>query len=117
MKLGPNQRKWLRALRSGKYKQGRGALHTRRNHLCCLGVACVVMGAEHRAENGYHTYDGTNAFLPSKIVKKLGLLTNSGGSNSGKPTCAELNDKKRWTFDEIADYLVKHKNEYFERSR
>ena len=30
--------KWLKALRSGRYKQGRGALRDENNCYCCLGV-------------------------------------------------------------------------------
>ena len=37
-----NLRAWLAALRSGKYRQGRGALRTVDNTYCCLGVAAKV---------------------------------------------------------------------------
>jgi len=37
------KRKWVKALRSGKYDQGRGKLYRAgENDYCCLGVACVV---------------------------------------------------------------------------
>jgi hypothetical protein len=39
------KRKWLKALRSGKYKQGTGALRSDGSY-CCLGVLCDVAGAE-----------------------------------------------------------------------
>ena len=32
---------WVKALRSGEYKQGGGALH-RGDHFCCLGVLCDI---------------------------------------------------------------------------
>lgn len=35
--------KWLKALRSGKYTQGKGALRTADNKFCCLGVLVDVM--------------------------------------------------------------------------
>src|SRR4051812_34484552 len=31
---------WVKALRSGEYKQTKGALHTADGAFCCLGVAC-----------------------------------------------------------------------------
>lgn len=35
--------KWVKALRSGKYKQGKGVLRTADNKFCCLGVLVDVM--------------------------------------------------------------------------
>jgi hypothetical protein len=44
-KLKPKfKAKWVKALRSGKYKQGQAALNPTEGHYCCLGVACVVNG-------------------------------------------------------------------------
>lgn len=43
--LNPNAQKWVDALRSGKYKQGRKALTEIIDDVdfdCCLGVACKV---------------------------------------------------------------------------
>lgn len=36
--------KWVAALRSGKYEQGRHSLHGERNSYCCLGVLCDISG-------------------------------------------------------------------------
>jgi hypothetical protein len=36
------KREWLKALRSGKYKQGRSILRTQYDEYCCLGVLCDV---------------------------------------------------------------------------
>lgn len=36
--------KWLEALRSGKYKQGRGKLRSVDDEFCCLGVLCDISG-------------------------------------------------------------------------
>ena len=36
-----NRKKWVAALRSGKYKQGKGQLYDNLDEkYCCLGVAC-----------------------------------------------------------------------------
>jgi len=37
------KRKWIKALRSGKYKQIEGTMRTKEGY-CCLGVACSVVG-------------------------------------------------------------------------
>lgn len=39
-------RRWVEALRSGKYKQGRGVLRTSNNSFCCLGVLADVYNPE-----------------------------------------------------------------------
>lgn len=36
--------KWLEALRSGKYKQGRKKLRSEDDEFCCLGVLCDISG-------------------------------------------------------------------------
>jgi hypothetical protein len=40
-----NRKKWIAALRSGEYKQGKGFLVDDGNH-CCLGVLCSVYERE-----------------------------------------------------------------------
>jgi hypothetical protein len=61
-KLGPNQLKWLKALESGKYKQGRWMLqHAVTKECCCLGVGCLVLGPKPSGVSGEgsHKFDGT----------------------------------------------------------
>jgi hypothetical protein len=40
-------KRWVEALRSGKYKQGRGVLRTSDNAFCCLGVLADVYNPEY----------------------------------------------------------------------
>ena len=35
---------WLKALRSGKFKQSRGCYHGKKGGHCCLGVGQIVLG-------------------------------------------------------------------------
>jgi len=44
MKIGIKQEKWLKALESGEYKQGKGQLCDEDGGHCCLGVAGRTMG-------------------------------------------------------------------------
>lgn len=37
------KQKWVEALRSGKYEQGKGVLRTFTDRFCCLGVLCDVL--------------------------------------------------------------------------
>ena len=87
--------KWVAALRSGKYKQGRGALR-KGDTFCCLGVACDLID-----KDGWE--DGT-----------FGMGWNGTGCestdlpfiNSDEAiSLSELNDKERLSFKEIADYI------------
>jgi hypothetical protein len=38
--------KWVSALRSGKYQQGKGVLRSSDNTYCCLGVLCDILNPE-----------------------------------------------------------------------
>jgi hypothetical protein len=38
------KQKWVEALRSGKYKQGKQALRNKADCYCCLGVLCELSG-------------------------------------------------------------------------
>ena len=96
--------KWLEALRSGKYKQGRGFLRIGEN-FCCLGVLHDVTGGN------WHTKDGI--ILTGSINQKnshCGYLVGTflqGLSKNIARDLATLNDKGS-TFSEIADYIEKN---------
>lgn len=86
-KLNPNARKWVRALRSGKYKQAKGVLEkvskNGETRNCCLGVACRVFiqngGTLHiETVDGKTNFDGDTEVLPIKVMDWLGLRTTSG---------------------------------------
>ena len=38
--------RWIPALRSGEYRQGKSRLRSKDNRYCCLGVACDLAAAE-----------------------------------------------------------------------
>lgn len=49
VKLVPEVKQaWVKALRSGKYRQGRGQLRGPADYYCCLGVLCDLYRKEHR---------------------------------------------------------------------
>ena len=90
--------KWVRALRSGRYKQTQEYLYDGRGY-CCLGVLARVQGAK-----------------PSEI-KQEGLLTgdlkkySAGIRRLSQCVLSEKNDgvglERSHTFKEIADYIEK----------
>ena len=75
--------RWVAALRSGEYKQGRHALRIG-DAYCRMGVLCAIAvqdGAEvtHATDaNGVTFYDGNNAGLPSSVVIWAGMETCNG---------------------------------------
>lgn len=88
------KRKWVEALRSGKYEQGHGALR-KDDKFCCLGVLCDVVDPNGWSEDCY--WRGEYALPPSHV---LGNLTASD--------LVYLNDEKNLSFEQIADYIEKH---------
>jgi hypothetical protein len=74
------KQRWLDALRSGKYKQGKGALRTGKDHFCCLGVLCDISGAGEWESGKYgwqYTVDDSSdsEFLPRPLA---GLVLDEG---------------------------------------
>lgn len=81
---------WVEALRSGKYKQGKGSLRrvpSRSNDVdkfCCLGVLCDLHSkafpdtGRQSQWSQWGQYDFVDAYLPN-TVKKWACLTSDGG--------------------------------------
>lgn len=107
-KLPPDfKAKWVAALRSGEYKQGRGQLRNHNNEYCCLGVACIVTGYEVELikDKCYVPKDFElipmklrGASYDSSLVKLLANMNDGQDPQSGR-------DVKISTFSEIADYI------------
>ena len=94
-------RKWLDALRSGKYPQSQYALK-RLSGYCCLGVACDVYDSTRweMVPQGFK-YMGIVGFLPAVVAEEFGL------SNTLIDTVMTMNDASNASFAEIADYIEK----------
>lgn len=105
-------KQWIKALRSGKYKQGRSFLHKHTkngDHYCCLGVLCdlavkagVIDSPTYNASENIFEYGKKKdtTLLPYKVQKWAGLRTDGGNFCTSKFTdnLAELNDEgKRFT--------------------
>jgi hypothetical protein len=129
------QKKWVDALRSGKFEQGQGFLHKSDGKMCCLGVACEVMGLERlnpldSTALGYSYGDIHHSTMPrdSDIVR-MGLdplgVSFVGAARSvnlderltaiievyavQRPHSSQffafMNDDLNCTFENIADYI------------
>ncbi len=131
--MKPNKariRKWVKALRSGEYQQGKDALR-KGDKFCCLGVACdlyakahpekvtwmyqeVRGGAESLGYIGYEFPSGDPqvAVLPEPVMEWLGIeednpiLIPTADDDSHDSFCAsELNDDENYSFAQIADAI------------
>lgn len=98
--------KWLKALRSGRYKQTQCALERRDENgkiigQCCLGVLCRVMKVKPvcSATNQFTYFDGNYGMLSDERLKKAGLTKDEARH------LAALNDGDDATFPDIANYI------------
>ena len=112
-------KKWLQALRSGKYKQAQGRLESPKGgEYCCLGVACKVLVPEAAITKELATTPGS-MFTKSKTVE---VMTGTSPNNQGaapawlkalahvsvgprRQNVMVYNDADKATFAEIADIL------------
>jgi hypothetical protein len=87
--------KWVKALRSGEFLQGKTFLESGGRY-CCLGVLCRVQGATFaEPEFGGGSDRLMTAFLPERF----------GGNLGGRSEAlADMNDSGS-SFAEIADYI------------
>lgn len=110
-----HRRDWVKALRSGQYKQGRGYLRSYRDQYCCLGVACDLSGCgkwSYTPDRDLFLYqDHTSApqdrIPPVEVLEYFGI-TGDGRLIEGETPYVvfwELNDLANLTFDQIADYI------------
>ena len=124
-------KKWVKALRSGKYKQGQGTLKQfnskgQAEH-CCLGVLCELYNQDMKKNkkkmlsekiydnhidfyHGYCRFDDHKEDLSKKVKdwagirNGLGLFTDSNGELT---TLADLNDTGR-KFKTISNIIEKN---------
>jgi hypothetical protein len=126
-------KKWVKALRSGKYKQGQGTLKQYNSkgqpEHCCLGVLCELYNEEMKKSkkkmlsvttsdndsdfsHGYCRFNNSKEILPKEVMKWSGIHNNMGAFTLDKPVydqynLADLNDTGR-KFKTIADIIEKN---------
>lgn len=95
--------KWIKALKSGEYKQGKHYLENNNNY-CCLGVAAHLCGISNLHKKQWIT-DGYKNFDISDVPKVL----IGDGSNPVVKTLSRMNDED-YSFEEIADWIESNIN-------
>lgn len=97
--------KWVKALRSGKIEQARGALIDEKGAMCCLGVLGRICGLEDdylRANAGAVRGDRLD-ILEAKIGHGDEIVDQLAQMNDGK--CERY--KRARSFKQIAAYIEK----------
>lgn len=107
--------RWVNALRSGDYQQGRAWLK-KGDSYCCLGVLCDLYLVDHDMEwelnnNSEYSLDNNTEMLPKSVAKWAGIdvsdeggVYHGGAINLKGETLAGLNDTGS-PFDEIASFI------------
>lgn len=98
------KQKWVEALRSGKYQQGRNRLKSGESY-CCLGVLCDVLTKD-GAISRRSWKDSKNLTHEAALAADLPIpegahVTFKGGNRS----LVYLNDVVALSFPEIADII------------
>ena len=115
-----NLQRWIAALRTTTIPQTRGKLFRNKeiaridfNHIpagaCCLGIACEAFQVPYEIINGQYrqysfetldaTYDHTDELPIAVLQETFGL------AHKDQQMLMSLNDDKKWTFAQIADWL------------
>lgn len=102
------KKRWISALKSGKYKQGKKRLAHAGRH-CCLGVL-----ADLAIKDGVCSYSeaiGENCLLTDSIRKWSGIETDNPEVEyeGGFKSLASLNDDEGLSFRKIAEYISSNK--------
>lgn len=100
MNVEENRAKFLAALRSGKYQQGRERLHPGAR-FCCLGVACDVIDPEGWSSDGYHHQQ--RDFPGERVWRALGWESDNPPIGKAATHASILNDQHNKDFAYIAD--------------
>ena len=90
---------WIKALLSGKYKQTKQVLGSKKEGFCCWGLGCYI------TKTDYNPLESWNFELYENIGfnSKLGFL---GTPLNGFSDLADVNDATDTTFKEIGQHLI-----------
>ena len=98
------KKKWLEALRSGKYKQTQGRLRHPTEGYCCLGLLAEVH-EDFSWLPSLQILRGDDGYVCGEVLP-LDVL-----SQDVQDKLTSLNDNKLWSFEKIADYIKAHASE------
>jgi len=105
-----NAIKWIKELLTTNQEQGGRSLGNKTKGFCCLGLGCHIL------EINYSPNRGSS----EEFQKKVGLLSPYGEFRNvfdvfDDRSLINLNDRKKYTFKQIGEELIKDPENYFER--
>ena len=91
--------KWLQALRSGKYKQGKNRLCSVDGEYCCLGVAGEVAGNDVKPKGKLRAFLRHEEFdnIPDELI--------GDSMENGLVNILSVKNDSSESFDSIADWI------------
>ena len=116
------QLKWINALESGKYNQGRFALkysNKKETKYCCLGVACEIFKDElnlHEVTaSGNSSFNNRAAHLPKEVMEHLNMIGSAGEEKEydSQESLMYKNDDGGWNFSRIAQFIRENPEKVF----
>ena len=96
--------RWIQALKSGNFQQGKNSLHYE-NKFCCLGVLCElavennVSSYERSVDSSYTYYDGGSTTPAARVLNWAELESIT------VETLIRMNDSYENSFETIANYI------------
>lgn len=104
------KKRWVAALRSGKYRKGKNSLKTAHGNFCCLGVLTDLYAREKKIP--FQKLQAKNdAFLCAEVRKWAGLTSSDPRvqfKGQGLKELAYINDDTKSSFKDIATLINKH---------
>lgn len=100
--------RWVAALRSGEYQQGRAVLR-QNSQFCCLGVLCDLVDNTRwrRTDASEIVYTYAIDEYPHTAMPPAEVYAAAGLSDDDGSTLADANDNGK-SFEFIADYIEEH---------
>lgn len=110
------KQKWIEALRSGKYEQGKYVLRSADNKYCCLGVLCdIVAPGSWDKEPSRNEFSRVNQFYghgdglcSSSTSLSAAVELEVGLGSEDQRELANMNDNYGNNFNEIAVYIERN---------
>lgn len=100
--------RWVRALRSGNYKQGKQSLVLSDGSFCCLGVLCDLATKSKVVSPDNYSHLGV---LSDEVQEWAGMQSDSGDRKNRK-SLTEYNDHCGYSFNKIADIIEKNYKDF-----
>lgn len=105
--------RWVAALRSGEYRQGKFVLRNG-DHFCCLGVLCDLYSQDHpeviEKDFSKGTFLNRSFTLPDEVADWAGMESTNGTLWTQEKCLSYLNDTGA-SFDSLASLIETYREE------